>query len=79
MFYVVNENGENYPLAYKTYQEAVAAVIQKHKEYLEEMEKDLGDCPSCNELDVPENTSGKMNLYIEKGIYICIYRFAAPQ
>jgi len=68
MFYVVNENGENYPLAYKTYQDAVAAV--KHKEYLEEMEKDL--YPSCNDLDVPENTSGKMNLYIEKGIHVFI-------
>ena len=35
-FYIVVENGEAYPEAYKTYAAAVAAVKENHKETLED-------------------------------------------
>lgn len=78
--YVVVENGEPYPTAYKTYKEAVAAVKEKHSERLEEMIKELTQFDLVEEMladmNVPENTdSWKTYLYIEKGTHIHICRY----
>ena len=73
--YIVVENGDPYPIAYKKYDEAVAAVKLKHKETLDEDLKyyeEYGE--SCHEVDVPESNSGISYLYIEKGISIYIYK-----
>jgi len=74
--YVVVENGDPYPVIYKTYAAAVAAVKEKHKE---EVEADLkwlaeGWGHSVNVFDTAENDKGEMYLYVEKGINIYIYR-----
>jgi broad specificity polyphosphatase/5'/3'-nucleotidase SurE len=79
--YVIVENGEPYPTAYKTYKEAVAAVKEKHSERLEEMIKELTQLDLVEEMladvNVPENTSSwKTHLYIEKGINIEICKFS---
>ena len=79
--YVVVENGEPYPTAYKTYKEAVAAVKEKHWERLEEMIKELKHLDMIEEMladvNVPENTdSWKTYLYIEKGTHIHICRYS---
>ena len=73
--YIVVENGDPYTIAYKTYDQAVAAVKLKHKETLDEdllYSEEYGE--SCHEVDVPESTSGISYLYIEKGISIYIYK-----
>jgi len=73
--YVVVENGDAYPTAFTTYEKAVAAVLEKHKEILVEHkaeEQEPGD--TCDELDTKENAKGEMLLYIEKSIHIYIYR-----
>jgi hypothetical protein len=71
--YVVNENGELYGNPYKTYQNAVDAVKLKWKEQLDEQFEESGDGTyGCSEVDVPENNTGRMVLYIEKEIYITI-------
>jgi hypothetical protein len=74
--YVVVENGDPYPVVYKTYAAAVAAVREKHKEDLEAELKWLAENwgHSVNVLDVAENEKGKMYLYVEKGIHIYVYR-----
>ena len=73
--YIVVENGDPYPIAYKNYDEAVAAVKLKHKETLDEDLKYLEEYgESCHEVDVPESNSGISYLYIEKGISIYIYK-----
>jgi hypothetical protein len=79
--YVVVENGEAYPTAYKTYEAAVVAVKAKHAEYLEQMIKDLEHLDLIEtmlaDVNVPENTnSWKTHLYIEKGINIEICKFS---
>jgi len=73
--YIVVENGDPYPIAYKKYDEAVLAVKLKHKETLDEdlkYHEKYGE--SCHEVDVPESKSGISYLYIEKGISIYIYK-----
>ena len=74
-FYVVVENGEAYPNAYKSFIGARTAVKEKHRETIEEQIQEAGDEPICSEVDVPENSSGKTYLYVEKGIHIYIHRF----
>jgi hypothetical protein len=75
-FYVVVENGEIYPKLYRTYASAVAAVKEKHHETLEAQIKEVGDLYSIEsilaDVNVPENSAGETNLYIEKGINIQI-------
>jgi len=76
-FYIVVENGEPYPQAYKTYAAAVAAVKEKNREALEdhinevrsleEIERILAD------VNTPEGTK-QTHLYVEKGINIIIYK-----
>jgi hypothetical protein len=76
--YVVVDNGEAYPLAYKVYKDAVHAVKEKYKNYIEEQIKDIGDLESIEkilaDINVHENPLGKSFLYIEKGINIVIHK-----
>ena len=76
MFYVVVENGEPYPKAFKTYKDAVVAVKDKHVTTIEDQIREMGDLASIEsilaDINVPE-ASNKTNLYIEKGINIVIY------
>lgn len=79
-FYIIIENGESYPTAYKSYAAAVKAVKDKHGEYLCEQIKQMGDLQDIEsilaDVNVPENTeTNKTYLYIEKGIHIYIHRF----
>ena len=78
MFYVVVENGEPYPDAFKTYKQAVAAVKEKHASTIEDHIRQMGDLASIEgilaDINVPEGPN-KTNLYIEKGINIVIYLF----
>ena len=75
--YVVIENGECYPIAYTTYIDAVKAVKQKHKEYIESQIKELAYLEDIEsvlaDINVNENVEkGITHLYIEKGINIFI-------
>jgi hypothetical protein len=76
-FYVVVENGEAYPEAYKTYAAAVAAVKEKNREALEDQINEvrrLEDVESIlAEVNRPEGTK-QTHLYVEKGINIIIYK-----
>jgi hypothetical protein len=72
--YVVIENGDPYPHLYTSYASAAAAAQEKYKEVIEEEIKEADGHPICSELDVPEDTSGKTYLYVEKGIHIYIYK-----
>jgi len=73
--YIVVENGVPYPVAYASFESAVAVVKEKHKEALEEQIREADGGPICSDLDVPENTlTGHTYLYVEKEIYIRIYR-----
>ena len=77
--YIIVENGESYPKAYRTYKSAVEAVKEKHKEYLEEQIKELHYLSDIEhvlaDINTPENTiTGFSRLYIEKGINIIIHR-----
>ena len=66
--YIVVENGVSYPNAYFSYSLAVNAVKLKHDDW---------DSNPINEIDVPENNSSNITeLYIEKGIYITIYKLS---
>jgi len=77
--YIIVENGEPYPVSYKSYKLAIEAVKKKHKEYLEEQIKELYYLDMIEsvlaDINVPENTEKNMTrLYIEKGINIEIHR-----
>lgn len=64
--YIVVENGVSYPNAYFSYNLAVSAVKLKHNDW---------DENHLNEIDIPENNNSNITeLYIEKGIYINIYK-----
>ena len=73
--YIVVENGEPYKVAYATFESAVAAVKEKHKEEVEAQLREADGGPICTDLDVPENkVTGKTYLYVEKEIHIYIYK-----
>jgi hypothetical protein len=79
MMYVVIENGEPYPDAFKTYKQAVAAVKEKHAHTIEDHIRQMGDLASIEsilaDINVPESPTNRTNLYIEKGINIVICLF----
>jgi hypothetical protein len=82
--YVVVENGELYPVIYKTYESARIAVTTKYvveltaeREDVEEMD-DPSYC-MASDVDIDENESGTTQLYIEKGINIIIQRYNFPE
>ena len=74
--YIIVENGISYDKAFITYDLALNEVKCKHKERLEEQEKECNEygLPNCSIVDFVENKSGKTDLYIEKQIYITIYK-----
>ena len=81
--YVVVENGELYPIIYKTYESARIAVTTKYvKELTAEREdvEEMDDPHYCmaSDVDIDENESGTTQLYIEKGINIIIQRYNVP-
>ena len=74
--YVVIENGEAYPNAYKKYDSAVRAVNDKHKS---ELNRQIEEIPYYKDeilgyVNPPENPSGITFLYIEKETNIYIYK-----
>jgi hypothetical protein len=75
-FYVVVENGEAYPEAYKTYAAAVAAVKEKNREAIEDQINEVRRLEDVEEIlsniNRPEGIK-QTHLYIEKGINIIIY------
>jgi len=78
-YYVIVENGEVYRALYTKYKDAVKAVKEKHKTYLEERLKELYYLDMIEstlaDINVPENTEIFMTrLYIEKGINIEIHK-----
>lgn len=74
--YIIVENGIAYNKAFSTYDLALNAVKFNHKKILEEQEKECIECEltNCSIVDLVENKSGKTDLYIEKQIYITIYK-----
>lgn len=73
--YIVVENGNPYPIAYKSFECASAVVKEKYKERIEEERIELGGYGMCSEIDVPENVlTNKTYLYIEKEIHIYIHK-----
>jgi hypothetical protein len=72
--YVVIENGIPYPNMYTSYTSAAAVAQAKYKEVIEEEIKEADGYPICSEIHVPEDTSGRTYLYVEKGIHIYIYK-----
>jgi len=80
-FYIVIENGDPYPTAYKSYAAAVKVVKDKHCEYLFDQIKQMDSLEDIEstlaDVNPPENTeTNKTYLYIEKGIHINIYKFS---
>ena len=72
--YVVIENGDPYPIAYKSFAYAAAAVREKHKDAVAEQILEADGERICSDIDVPEDKlTGKTYLYVEKGIHIYIY------
>jgi len=73
--YVIIENGDPYPIAYTTFESAVAVVKAKHKEEIDRQLAEADGYPICSELDTPENkVTGETYLYVEKGIHIRIHK-----
>jgi len=71
--YIINENGQVYPLAYISFASAVEAVKESHKKTLDmELNEGHGKYVS-SEIDVPENKlTGKTLLYIYSGTHLLI-------
>jgi hypothetical protein len=74
--YVVVDCGEAFRTAFTTYESAVNAVKLKYKEELEEQSKEeiKYNLLPLSEVNVIENENGATSLYIEKQIYIVIYK-----
>ena len=78
-FYIVVENGEPYPDAYKTFAKAVAAVKEKNRETIEDQIREIGRLEDIESIlanvNTPEGVK-QTHLYVEKGINIIIYKFS---
>ena len=74
--YIVIENGDPYSIAYDTFESAVAVVKAKHQKTIDEQLREAdGEYDICSDLDASENKiTGKTELYVEKGIFINIYK-----
>jgi hypothetical protein len=74
--YIVIENGDSYPTAYKTYWRAILAIKHKHSRQLQAELYECGGNPEymTSNVDIPENNTGRTYIYIEKGIHIYICR-----
>jgi hypothetical protein len=80
--YVVVENGELYPIMYRSYESARKAVTKK---YAAELRAEWEEVKEMNDSDyqmassiVDESETGRTYLYIEKGIHIIIQRYLIP-
>jgi hypothetical protein len=71
--YVVIETGVD-PVAFATFADAKASVLQKYREELEFQKEEAQGEPIGSEVDVLESPTAVTYLYIEKGIHIYIYR-----
>jgi hypothetical protein len=78
-FYIVVENGEPYPEAYKTFAKAVAAVKEKNREAIEDQINDIRRLEEIEHIlanvNTPEGVK-QTHLYVEKGINITIYKMS---
>jgi hypothetical protein len=74
--YIIVENGITYDKAFTAYNLAVNEAKIKHQEILAEQEKECNEFEirNCSEVNIREHESGKTDLYIEKQIYITIYK-----
>jgi len=73
--YTIVEENQAYPNAYTTYKDALDAVKQKYNDLLNTKYDDEDE--NINEIPEKENTKSNFTeLYIEKGIYINIYKLA---
>ena len=74
--YVVIENGEAYQNVYKTYESAVKAVNDRHKDELDRQIQEIPDYKEqiLGDVNPTEDPSGKTYLYIEKEIHIHIWK-----
>jgi 3'-phosphoadenosine 5'-phosphosulfate sulfotransferase (PAPS reductase)/FAD synthetase len=74
--YVVVENGDVYPTAFRTYAAAQKVVYEKHKAEIDRQIKENPDYKDqiLNDITPSENPSGKTDLYVEKGINIEIHK-----
>ena len=62
------------PVAFATFADAKASVLERYREELDMQEEEAQGWPIASEVDVPESPTGVTYLYIEKGIDIYIYR-----
>jgi membrane-bound inhibitor of C-type lysozyme len=76
--YIVVDCGEAFQTAFTTYKSALNAVKLKYKEELErQLEEEIEyNCSPVSDIDVVENENGATSLYIEKQIYIVIYKLS---
>jgi hypothetical protein len=77
--YIVIENQEVYQELYASYEAARDAALEKYKEQLDEEREFVIECKGtstmASQVDVAENTAtGETYLYVEKSIFITIYR-----
>jgi hypothetical protein len=77
--YIVIENQEVYPELYASYETARDAALEKYKEQLDEEREFVLECNGAStmasQVDVAENIeTGETSLYVEKEIFITIYR-----
>ena len=74
--YIVVENGEAYPNAYKTYSAAIKAVNNKHQEELDSLIEESPEYKNTilGDVNPEESKDGTTKLYIEKGITILIHK-----
>lgn len=77
--YIVIENQEVYQELYASYEAARDAALEKYKEQLDEEREFVIECNGrstmASQVDVAENTeTGETSLYVEKSIFITIYR-----
>lgn len=71
--YVVIEPEVN-PVAYATFAQAKASVLEKYREELEEQAADADGWAMASDVGAEESATGVTYLYIEKGINIYIYK-----
>jgi len=71
--YVVIEPEVN-PVAFATFADAKASVLENYREVLEFEEEEADGGLMASDVDVEESDTGVTYLYIEKGINIYIYR-----
>ena len=74
--YIIVENGEPYPNSYTSYETALKVINDKHKEELDRQIDEMPDYKNqiLEDMNPVENEDGKTSLYIEKGLYIYVYK-----